>query len=121
MEHKYKVYIIKNKVNGSVYVGRTDSDNGKYNPVSVLYSRFKKDDSKYTKLGNAIKEHGFKNFVFTFVKTDLSEDDSTKVMEIMKEKYHDKCLNDEVADSTPFFVDELKFLSDAEFIDKMKV
>lgn len=108
MSGVYKVYIIKCKTNNKVYVGRTESTNPKYNPINTLYNRYKKDSSKYIALGECIKEHGFKNFVFTFISEGKTDEESQEIMEKIKEKIKDRILNDENKPLENYFEEDLK-------------
>jgi len=106
-ERTYRVYMIKCKATNEVYIGRTDSDNEKYNPISVLYKRYKQDKSKYTKLGEAIEKNKFNNFVFTIVKSGLSNDESNDLVDSSRCKVKDRSLHDEPEDKSELFKDEM--------------
>lgn len=106
-ERTYRVYMIKCKTTNQVYIGRTESENEKYNPISVLYKRYKADKSKYTKLGDAIVEHKFNNFAFTIVKEGLSDDESLALLESSRSKVKDRSLHDDELDKTELFKDDL--------------
>lgn len=106
-ERAYRVYMIKCKTTNEVYIGRTDSTNEKYNPISVLYKRYKQDKSKYTKLGEAITKHKFNNFAFTIVKSDLSDEESDELVESTREKVRDRSLHDAPVDKEELFRDDL--------------
>lgn len=111
METKYKVYIIKCIKTEQAYAGRTDSVNPKYNPISVLYNRYKKDNTKYVALGDCIKEHKFSNFAFTIIKENLTEEESDALLKKIKEHYADKSLNDEIKKVDYFSAEMEKFKS----------
>lgn len=111
MSGVYKVYIIKCKTNNKVYVGRTESTNPKYNPINTLYNRYKKDTTKYIGLGEAIKEHGIKNFVFTFLADNKSDEESQEMMEKVREKMNDRLLNDDDKPKENYFEDDFKELA----------
>lgn len=92
-----------------MYVGRTESTNPKYNPISVLFNRYKKDPTKYKALGDCIKQNGYSDFVFTVVK-ETTDDGSLELIEKIKAQYVDKSLNDEKKDNTDYFAAELELL-----------
>jgi hypothetical protein len=106
-ERTYRVYMIKCKTTNEVYIGRTESSNEKYNPISVLYKRYKQDKSKYTKLGEAIAKHKYANFAFTFVKEGLNSDESDELIESTREKIKDRSLHDDPIDTQELFKDDL--------------
>lgn len=111
-ERTYRVYMIKCKDTHEVYVGRTDSTNDKYNPISVLYKRYKQDKSKYTKLGEAITKYKFNNFAFTMVKEGLSDIDSVHLVDSARDKLKDRSLHDdEMIDKESFFKDEFELFA----------
>lgn len=101
--------MIKCKTTGEVYVGRTESVNPKYNPISVLYNRYKKDDSKYVALGECIKQHGFSDFVFTFIKTTTDEDSEALIKKV-RDTYKSLSLNDDQKDAKDYFSAEMEMM-----------
>ncbi len=108
-DNTYRVYMIKCKVTGELYIGRTQSTNTKYNPISVLYKRHKQDKTKYVRLGECITTHGYNNFAFTIIKKDLSDDESFTFMNECREKIKDKSLHED--EIIVEFDDELKLFN----------
>lgn len=106
-ERTYRVYMIKCKTTNEVYIGRTDSNNKKYNPISVLYKRYKQDKSKYTKLGESITKNKFGSFAFTIVKEGLNDNDSNELVENTREKVKDRSLHDLQENKDELFKDDL--------------
>lgn len=105
-DRTYRVYMIKCKPTNEVYIGRTDSVNEKYNPISVLYKRYKQDKTKYTKLGEAIEKNKFTSFVFNFMKEGLSDSESNELVESAREKVLSRSLHDPPVDNGELFKDE---------------
>lgn len=104
----YRVYMIKciNSPN-KAYIGRTDSKNEKYNPISILYKRYKQDKSKYSKLGEEIVKEGYKNFAFMFVKEGLNDEESDKLVKESRYRLGDRSLHDDPIDKIDLFKDDL--------------
>ena len=107
----FKVYIVKCIVTDKCYVSYTESLNPNYNPISYLYSIYKKYGQKYITLGESINEHGIKNHKFTYLKTDLTKEEAIATNEILRKKLADRLLND-VFESKVNFDKELALLDD---------
>lgn len=111
MDYRYKVYVIKCKVTGQVFLGKTDSISENYNPIAILYKRYKQDNNKYKMLGEAISQHKFSSFDFTFLKHGLSAEMADEFIEECREKVKDRCLNDDQPSRAELFKDELSLFS----------
>jgi hypothetical protein len=107
----FKVYIIKCAITDKCYVSYTESPNPNYNPISYLYSIYKKHGEKYISLGESIEEHGLKNHKFTFLKTDLTKEQAVSTNEYLRKKLADRLLND-VYEAKVSFNKELALLED---------
>lgn len=107
----FKVYIIKCLVNDKCYVSYTESQKSDYNPISYLYSIYKKFGEKYITLGESIDEHGSKNHKFTFLKTNLTKDQAIETTDFLRKKLSDRLLND-IFESKGIFDKELALLED---------
>jgi hypothetical protein len=105
----FRVYIIKCLTTDKCYVSYTESTKSDYNPVSYLYSVYKKAHEKYLGLGESIDTNGMKNHKYMFVKKDLSKDEAADICKNLKEKLQDRLLND-VQDKKSYFDNELALL-----------
>jgi hypothetical protein len=99
--------MIKCLNNNRSYIGRTDSKNEKYNPISILYKRYKQDKTRYIKLGEEIVKEGYRNFAFVFVKEGLNDEDSNKLVSESREKLLERSLHDEKINNIDIFKDDL--------------
>lgn len=107
----FKVYIVKCLVNEKCYVSYTESQKADYNPISYLYSIYKKHGEKYITLGESIDEHGLNNHKFTFLKTNITKDKAVAITDSLRKKLSDRLLND-VYESKVNFDKEFALLED---------
>lgn len=112
----FRVYIIKCLKDERCYVSYTESAKPDYNPISYLYSIYKKFGEKYITLGESIDEHGLKNHKFTFVMANLTKDEASQVTNNLREKLIDRSLND-VYDTKSIFEKELAMLQAETLIE----
>lgn len=95
MTELFRVYIIKCISNDCTYVGKTKSQNKRYNPIKYLYNRYNIDNNIYNKLGKSIDEFSIKNHKYKIIKSELNEDDANKLINYLINELGDDCLNDE--------------------------
>lgn len=105
----FKVYIIKCLKTDKCYISYTASKRDDYNPIRYLHSLYEKDKSKYTLLGESIDEHGFKEHKYAFIKTELNQEEASKLTNEYREKLKDRSLHVEVKKDN-YFEEELKLL-----------
>lgn len=105
----FRVYIIKCLKTDKCYVSYTSSEKDTYDPVRYLNSIYEKDNSKYTLLGESIKEHGIKDHKFTFVKEKITKDEASEITNTLREKLIDRSLNIEKPKHN-YFENELALL-----------
>lgn len=84
----YKVYLIKNKINDKVYVGKTKQDIEIYFAWHIT-SALKNKDKNSKPLYRAIRKYGDKNFVISilFKSNSLSEINKKEIFFIKQYKY----------------------------------
>ncbi len=113
----FRVYIIKCVKTEKCYISYTDSNNQRYNPLSYLYSIYKKNKDKYIELGKSIEEHGLKQHKCLFVKTGLTKDEASEVTNKLRENTSDRSLHDG-NDNKSLFEKELSLImNDVDIID----
>ena len=113
----FRVYIIKCIKTDKCYISYTETENKNYNPVSYLYSIYKKNKDKYIELGKSIEEHGIKEHKYLFVKTGLTKDEASEVTEHLREKTGDRSLHDGVDKKSLFEKELALIMNDADIVD----
>lgn len=91
----YTLYAIRCIINNDTFIGITKNITDKYNPLPFFVKLNNKDNSKYFKIANSVKEHKLYNHKMHIIKKNITLQDAENCKNKILSNLKYKSLNDE--------------------------